>query len=48
MYGVVNEGGGTGGRARLPNIEVCGKTGIRPVGLQRIYEGRRRQPRQET
>jgi penicillin-binding protein 2 len=26
MYGVVNEGG-TGGRARLPNIEVCGKTG---------------------
>ncbi len=27
MYGVVNEGGGTGGRARLPNVEVCGKTG---------------------
>jgi penicillin-binding protein 2 len=27
MYGVVNEGGGTGGRARLPNIQVCGKTG---------------------
>lgn len=26
MYGVVNEGG-TGGRARLPGIEVCGKTG---------------------
>ncbi|MDE3165185.1 MAG: penicillin-binding protein 2, partial [Acidobacteriota bacterium] len=26
MYGVVNEGG-TGGRARLPNVEVCGKTG---------------------
>jgi penicillin-binding protein 2 len=26
MYGVVNEGG-TGGRARLPNIAVCGKTG---------------------
>jgi penicillin-binding protein 2 len=26
MYGVVNEGG-TGGRARLPNIPVCGKTG---------------------
>lgn len=26
MYGVVNEGG-TGGRARLPNISVCGKTG---------------------
>jgi penicillin-binding protein 2 len=27
MYGVVNEGGGTGGRARLANIAVCGKTG---------------------
>ena len=27
MYGVVNEGGGTGGRARLPNVSVCGKTG---------------------
>ncbi len=27
MYGVVNEGGGTGGRARLPSVSVCGKTG---------------------
>ncbi|HOK46898.1 MAG TPA: penicillin-binding protein 2 [Bryobacteraceae bacterium] len=27
MYGVANEGGGTGGRARLPGISVCGKTG---------------------
>jgi penicillin-binding protein 2 len=27
MYGVVNEPGGTGGRARLPNVSVCGKTG---------------------
>jgi penicillin-binding protein 2 len=26
MYGVVNEGG-TGAAARLPNVEVCGKTG---------------------
>ena len=26
MYGVVNEGG-TGTRAKLPNVEVCGKTG---------------------
>jgi len=31
MYGVVNEGGGTGGRAWLPNIEVCGKTGTAQV-----------------
>jgi penicillin-binding protein 2 len=27
MYGVVNEAGGTGVRARLPGVEVCGKTG---------------------
>jgi penicillin-binding protein 2 len=27
MYGVVNEPGGTGVRAKLPNISVCGKTG---------------------
>ena len=27
MYGVVNEPGGTGIRARLPNVSVCGKTG---------------------
>jgi len=27
MYGVVNEPGGTGWRARLPGIDVCGKTG---------------------
>jgi penicillin-binding protein 2 len=26
MYGVVNEGG-TGARARVPGIEICGKTG---------------------
>ena len=30
MYGVVNEGG-TGGRARLPGIDVCGKTGSAQV-----------------
>ena len=27
MCGVVNEGGGTGVRAKLPGVEVCGKTG---------------------
>lgn len=30
MYGVVNEGG-TGGRAQLPDVEVCGKTGTAQV-----------------
>jgi len=27
MCGVVNEAGGTGGRARLPGVTICGKTG---------------------
>lgn len=27
LWKVVNEGGGTGGRARLPNVQVAGKTG---------------------
>ncbi len=27
MFGVVNEGGGTGVRAKLPDVAVCGKTG---------------------
>jgi len=27
MWAVVNEDGGTGGRARIPGIDVCGKTG---------------------
>jgi len=27
MYGVVNESGGTGVRAHLPDVDVCGKTG---------------------
>jgi penicillin-binding protein 2 len=43
MYGVVNEYG-TGGRARLPNIEVCGKTGTAQLAsndfLQSSAKGR--------
>jgi penicillin-binding protein 2 len=33
MYGVVNEGG-TGGRARLPGIDVCGKTGSAQIASE--------------
>jgi penicillin-binding protein 2 len=39
MYGVVNEGGGTGGRARLANIEVCGKTGSAQLASNELVKG---------
>jgi penicillin-binding protein 2 len=39
MYGVVNEGGGTGGRARLPYVEVCGKTGSAQVASNELVKG---------
>jgi penicillin-binding protein 2 len=39
MYGVVNENGGTGGRARLPNIEVCGKTGSAQLASNEYLKG---------
>ena len=38
MYGVVNEGG-TGGRAQLPNIEVCGKTGTAQLASNELLKG---------
>ncbi len=45
MFGVVNEAGGTAGQARLPGIEICGKTGTAQVisaqGLTRVSGGNR-------
>lgn len=40
MYGVVNEGGGTGGRAQLPGISVCGKTGTAQVASNDLVKSR--------
>jgi penicillin-binding protein 2 len=39
MYGVVNEGGGTGGRARLPWVDVCGKTGSAQLASNEYLKG---------
>jgi len=39
MYGVVNEGGGTGVRAQLPHIEVCGKTGSAQLASNDFLKG---------
>jgi penicillin-binding protein 2 len=39
MKGVVNENGGTGGRARLPFVDVCGKTGSAQVASNAVTKG---------
>jgi penicillin-binding protein 2 len=39
MYGVVNENGGTGIRGRLPNVEVCGKTGSAQLASNDFLKG---------
>lgn len=40
MCGVVTEPGGTGSRARLPGIEVCGKTGSAQVASNKFLAGK--------
>lgn len=41
MYGVVNEAGGTGHAAQLPDIKVCGKTGSAQLASNQLLKGTR-------
>jgi len=39
-WGVVNEAGGTGGRAQLPGLNVCGKTGTAQLASAQFLKGK--------